>query len=49
MYSPTETEEQVPDAMYSPNTIEEQDPPSSAALYYTAEETSRLRQQHLEL
>jgi hypothetical protein len=69
MYSPTETEEQVPDAIYSPysptameeqvhdaiyspyspNTTEEQAPPSSTASYYTAEETSRLRQLYLEL
>lgn len=37
------------DAMYSPTETEEQDPPSSTASYYTAKETSRLRQQHLEL
>jgi hypothetical protein len=48
-YSPTAMEEQVPDEMYSPNTTEEQAPPSSTASYYTAEETSGLRQQHLEL
>ena len=37
------------DAMYSPTETEEQDPLSSTASYYTAEETSGLRQQHLEL
>lgn len=36
-------------AMYLPTKTEEQDPLSLTALYYTAEEISRLRQQHLEL
>lgn len=49
MYSPTETEEQVPDAMYSPNMMEEQASLSLTVLYCIAEEISRLRQLHLEL
>jgi hypothetical protein len=42
LYSPTAMKVQAPDAMYSPTMIEEQAPPSSTALYYTAGETSRL-------